>query len=85
MVFPLLLSFFRMPLRGQRYRLNTPTLAIIQHDGQNCPTTIPDGAVVKVVAGPLDGNRLVDVMWDGKTARMFTTDIRERCVKLEGA
>jgi len=72
-----------MALRGQRYRLNSPTLAIIQHDGQNSPTTIPNGAVVKVVNGPLDGNRLVDVMWEGKTVMMFTTDIRERCVKLE--
>ena len=31
----------------------------------------------------LDGNRLVDVMWDGKTVMRFTTDIRERCVKME--
>ncbi len=72
-----------MPMRGQRYRLNIPTLAIIQHDGLNCPTTIPNGAVVKVISGPLDGNRLVDVMWDGKTVMMFTTDIRERAVRLE--
>jgi len=72
-----------MPVRRQRFRLNTPTLAIIQHDGQNYPTTIPNGAVVKVLAGPLDGNRLVDVMWGGKAVMMFTTDIRERCVRLE--
>jgi len=71
-----------MPVRGKRYRLQTPTLAIINHDGQNNPTTVPSGAVVKVVAS-LDGNRLVDVLWDGKTVMMFTTDIRERCVKLE--
>jgi hypothetical protein len=72
-----------MSVRGQRYRLTTPTLAIMQHDGQNCTTTIPNGAVVKVGNGPLNGNGLVDVMWDGQTAMMFTTDIRERCVKLE--
>ncbi len=67
-----------MPIRGQRYRLKTPTLAIINQDGQNRPITIPHGAVVKVIDGPLDGNRLVDVKWDGKTVMMFTTDIRER-------
>ena len=72
-----------MPMRGQRYRLQTATLAIINLDGQNHPTTVPSGAIVKVVDGPLDGNRLVDVIWDGKTVMMFTTDIRERCVKLE--
>jgi len=73
-----------MPIRGQRYRLNTPTLAIVEIDGQHSPVTVPNGAVVKVVDGPLDGNRLVDVNWDGKTVMMFTTDIRERCVRLEG-
>ena len=68
-----------MPIRGQHYRLNTPTLAVINQDGQNRPITVPPGAVVKVIDGPLDGNRLVDVKWDGKTIMMFTTDIRERC------
>ena len=71
-----------MPTHGQRYRLNTPTLAIIKQNGQNRPTTIPPGAVVKVIDGLLDGNRLVDVKWDGKTVMMFTTDIRERCEQL---
>ena len=72
-----------MPMRGQRYRLQTATLAIIKLDGHDCPTTVPSGTVVKVGDGPLDGDRLVDVMWDGKTVMMFTTDIRERGVQLE--
>jgi hypothetical protein len=67
-----------MPMRGQRYRFKTATLAIIKLDGQNCPTSIPSGAVVQVISGPLDGDRLIDVKWDGKTVLMFTTDIRER-------
>jgi hypothetical protein len=36
-----------------------------------------------VVAVPIDGNRLVDVIWDGKTVMMFKTDIQERCTRLE--
>jgi len=67
----------------QRYRLTTPTLAIIHEDGHNSPVTVPNGAVVKMIAGTLDGNRLIDVMWDGKALMMFTTDIRARCVPLE--
>jgi hypothetical protein len=74
-----------MPIRGQRYRLNTPTLGIVKTDGHNSPVTIPDGAVVKVTTNPLDGDRLVDVIWDGKTITMFTTDIRERGVRLTEA
>jgi len=70
-------------MRGQRYRLQTPTLAIINLDERNHPATVPSGAIVKVVNGPLDGNQLVDVTWDGKTVTMFTTDIHERCVRME--
>jgi hypothetical protein len=36
-----------------------------------------------VLGGPLNGNRLVDVEWKDKTVMMFTTDIRERSVRLE--
>jgi hypothetical protein len=72
-----------MPVRGNSYRLKIPTLAIIILDGQNCPTTVPSGAIVKVVNGPLNGNRLVDMTWDGKPVMMFASDIRERGVILE--
>jgi hypothetical protein len=72
-------------MRGQRYRLKTPTLAIVVRDGQNAPITIPSGAEIEVVNGPLDGNRLLDVAWEGKTVMMFTTDIRERGERLDGA
>ena len=72
-----------MPRPGHRYRIQIATLAIINHDGQNHPTTVPSGAIVKVVDGPLDGNRLVDVNWEGKTVMMFTVDLRERGVRLE--
>ena len=69
---------------GQRYRLNSPTLAILNGDGQHTPVTVPMGGIVEVVAGPLDGNRLVDVKWDGKPLMMFTIDIRERGELLDG-
>jgi hypothetical protein len=70
---------------GRSYRLTTKTFAIIKLEGQNHPTTVPNGAVIKVLSGSLNGNRLVNVEWEDKTAMMFTTDIRERCVKLEEA
>jgi len=69
---------------GQRYRLNTSTLAIVNGDGQHSPVTVPAGSIVEVVAGPLDGNRLIDVEWEGKTLMMFTIDIRERGELLDG-
>jgi hypothetical protein len=63
---------------GKRYRLNTPTLAIMVHDGQHSSVTVPAGDVVKVTSGPLDENRLVEVEWKGKVLLMFAIDLRER-------
>ena len=65
-------------MTGQRYRLNTPTLAILTLDGQNLPVTVPMGSIVQVKNGPLDGDRLIDVVWDGRTVSMFTIDLRDR-------
>jgi hypothetical protein len=76
---------------GQMYRLKTPTLAILAEDGQSTPvsssaglslTTIPVGAEVEVIGGPLNGNRLVDIRWEGKTVMVFTKDVRDRGERL---
>ena len=71
-------------MHGQRYRILTPTLAIMDHDGQKIPITVPVGSEITVVDGPLDGNQLLDVEWAGNTMMMFTTDIRERGERLDG-
>ena len=72
-------------MRGQRYRMKTATLAIMVHDGQNISVTVPLGSEIEIVGGPLDGERLVDVQWEGRTVMMFTIDIRERGERLEAA
>jgi len=66
---------------GQRFRMNSPTLAITTLD--HIPLMIPKGGEVEVLDGPLNGNRLVDVRWDGKTVMVFTNDIRDRGVRLD--
>jgi hypothetical protein len=63
---------------GQRFRMKSPTLAIMTQDTAKIPIMIPKGAEVEVIDGPLNGNRLVDVRWDGKTVMVFTNDIRDR-------
>ena len=68
---------------GQRFRMKTPTLAIMTQDGAKIPVMIPKGAEVEVLDGPLNGNRLVDVRWEGKTVMVFTNDIRDRGERLE--
>jgi hypothetical protein len=66
-------------MQGQHYKLNTDLLAIkIFPNSKGIPVTVPEGAVVRVVNGPLDGTRLVDVEWDGEQVMMFTMDLQER-------
>jgi hypothetical protein len=63
---------------GQRFRLKSPTLAIMTQDGANIAVMIPKGAEVEVIDGPLNGNRLVEIRWECKTVMVFTNDIRDR-------
>jgi hypothetical protein len=65
-------------MAGERYRLNTPTLAIMTlPNGRRVLVTIPKGADVKILAGPLNGTRLVNVGWEGEAVMMFAVDLVE--------
>ena len=72
-------------MKGRSFRLKTPTLGILSIDteGHRIPVTLPLHAIVTVQGGPLDGNRLVDVLWEGTKVMMFTQDLRERGVEIE--
>ncbi len=67
------------PKHGQRLRLTTPTIAI-QSDGESHKTivTIPMGGIVEVADGQIEGDRLMDVQWEGRTVMMFAQDLRAR-------
>ena len=70
-------------MKGQIYRFKTPTLAILTlEDGHRIPMTIPVGGTVEVTATDINGNRLVDVLWEGKAVMMFTIDLRERAERV---
>jgi hypothetical protein len=69
----------------EHYRIKNPTLAILDHDGQKIPITIPRGGEIEVIDGPLDGTQLMRVSWEGNTVLMFTTDIRERGERISAA
>ena len=66
-------------MHGKSYRLNAETLGILLSEKQpRVAVMIPYDAVVTVVNGPLNGNRMVDVMWNGKIVMIFADDLRER-------
>ncbi|MEI9813324.1 MAG: hypothetical protein WDO18_12055 [Acidobacteriota bacterium] len=58
---------------GEIYQINRPILAILSPpDGERVALTIPEGSLVTVVAGPLNGNRLVEVLWKDSQYLVFT-------------
>jgi hypothetical protein len=70
---------------GERYRIKTALLGIHSVDGMRTPVMIPGGASVVLELGPLDGTRMVDIKWEGKTVTIFTVDLRERGTLLSSA
>jgi hypothetical protein len=65
-------------MEGISYRLNAETLGILSKAQQRIVVLIPYNAVVTVVNGPLNGNRMVDVMWEEKLVMIFVEDLRAR-------
>jgi len=72
-------------MNSETYRVRETALAILSIGGERVPVTLPINAILILVDGPLDGNRLVEVTWEGKTLMMFTQDMRDRCDLVEPA
>ena len=64
------------------FRLNAPTIALFFEEGRHVARTIPQGAVIQV--NSFEGNKLIEVLWEGKTVLMFAQDVRARGEKLTG-
>jgi hypothetical protein len=63
-----------------RYHITHPTIALFHEDGHHVARTVPTGAIISVDSAAFDGDRLVDVTWDGKKVMMFTQDLRTRSI-----
>jgi hypothetical protein len=71
-------------LTGKRFRLERATLALGVGNGKRNAVTVPAGAIIKVVSGPTgEGDRMVDVHWDGQTLTMFAIDVDVRGTEIE--
>jgi len=51
-------------LTGQRFKLRQSALAIEVVNGMRLRVTIPTRTILKVIAGPIDGDQMVDVLWE---------------------
>ena len=67
---------------SDRYRIKSPTIAISLQDGRHVALTVPSGAIITVEK--IDGNKLVEVTWDGTIYLMFAQDIRARGEEIDG-
>ena len=66
-----------------RYKINDPTIAMFQQEGKHVAQTIASGTIVEVTNNVIDGDRLVDVIWEGRNVMMFTQDLRSRAEPVE--
>jgi hypothetical protein len=65
----------RGKMLGQ-YRLIEPILAMFAVDGRHETITVPTGSMVDLNGKTFNGDRLTDVLWNGKSVMMFTEDLR---------
>jgi len=65
-------------LTGKQFELNTPTVAIDTVEGKHVAAVVPAGSVIKVASGPTPGDRMVDVLWEGRMVMMFAIDVDVR-------
>ena len=63
---------------GESYRLNKQTIGLSSEGGNRTSVLIPKNAVVTIIDGPLNGNRMVNVKWEDLTIMIFVEDLRER-------
>jgi hypothetical protein len=69
---------------GQRFRLNRAAMAIAQRDARNTAIMIAKGSIIEVMGGPFDGERLMDVRYDGEMIMMFTEDMKTHTELMKG-
>ena len=69
---------------GKRFKLANPTLALDIIDGKRVAVTVPAGAIISVVSGPMtEGDRLIDALWAGRTVAMFSYDVVVRGIEIK--
>ena len=67
----------------KRYRIKDPTIAMFHDDERGIARKISAGTIVEVPVRSLDGNKLVEVIWDGRQVLMFMQDLKTRAEEID--
>ena len=65
------------------YRITSPTMSLFFEGDLHISRALPKGALVTIASETFNGNRLVEVLYEGKVVMMFTQDLRSRAEKVE--
>jgi hypothetical protein len=65
------------------YRITSPTVSLFLEGQRHVSRLLPKGALVKIESETFNGNKLVEVLFEGKVVMMFTQDLRSRGEKVE--
>jgi hypothetical protein len=64
------------------FRITSPTLVLFLENGGHVARMISKGELVTINSETFNGNKLVEVLWEGRAVMMFTQDLRARCEKI---
>ena len=69
--------------REVKFRIKTPTIALVLEEGRQVVRPIPSGAEVTVSdENAIQENKLIEVEWAKKLVMMFAQDIRARAERI---
>ena len=62
--------------------MKVDTLAIDSSGEKRVAVTVPAGAIIKLIRGPLPYSHLIEVRWNGKRLSMFALDVQRRGLEI---
>jgi hypothetical protein len=64
------------------YLITSPTVSLFLEGARHVSRTLLKGALVQIESETFNGNKLVEVLFEGKVVMMFTQDLRSRGEKV---
>ena len=68
-----------------RFKMEKPTLAMGDANGKRVAVRIRAGDIVELVAKPSAGNKMVNVLWQGRRVAMYAVDLKRRGIETRRA